>query len=400
MRILILCPRIPSSDDSVLLFRVLNGVLYLSQKYGHSITLVSFKYNGQSKKHYEDYYDKIVTVELPERHINRLAFYLLDHIIAVCTGKLSLGYIIDFPFSWKLKRKLEELLAKQRFDVIFVSEPSMVSYVAEIDLPKIVEIWAVSKIYYHGFKKRKNVVRKLFLRLLYLRSRTWETKYKNFDLCITPTESERDLMNSFLSHLNISVIPFGINTNSKSEDFEQDFPSLLYFGTMSYSYNQRSILYFYNGIYPLIKEKIPEIKLYIVGKDPSKEILSLARDRSVVVTGYVEHMRPYLARATVITLPISFGYGVKTRILEAMAMGKSVITTSEGIHGIDVTPGKDIIIADDPKEFVRRVIELLSDKELREKIGANARKLMEEEYSWEKMTDKLNHIFRKVINKK
>lgn len=113
-----------------------------------------------------------------------------------------------------------------------------------------------------------------------------------------------------------------------------------------------------------------EMHLEIFGKEPSKEILKLARDNSVVVTGYVEDMRPYLARASVITLPVH-GFGIKTRILEAM--GKPVVTSSAGIHGINVTPEENIIIADDPKEFAKRVIELLNDEKLRNRIGANAR---------------------------
>lgn len=142
-----------------------------------------------------------------------------------------------------------------------------------------------------------------------------------------------------------------------------------------------------------------EMHLEIFGKEPSKEILKLARDNSVVVTGYVEDMRPYLARASVITLPIH-GFGIKTRLLEAMAMGKPVVISSEGIHGIEVSPGENIIVADGSKESAERVVELLNNEELREKIGTNARKLMEDKYSWKKMADMLNEVSQKVVNKR
>ena len=123
------------------------------------------------------------------------------------------------------------------------------------------------------------------------------------------------------------------------------------------------------------------------------------RDNSVIITGYVEDTRPYLARASVIILPIH-GFGIKTRLLEAMAMGKPVVISSAGIHGIDVTPEKDIIVADGPEEFAERVIKLLNDEALRKKIGTNARKLMEEKYSWEKMADTLNEVSQEVVTKR
>lgn len=252
-------------------------------------------------------------------------------------------------------------------------------------------------------KHIKNLKKKLYKKLLrlyqYFVAKNCEKYYEKFNICITPTAEDRDIIESYLPNLEISAIPFGINTDIIPEDFEPNFPSLIFIGTMGSLFNQHSILYFYDSIYPLIKETIPEIKLYIVGKNPSEEITQLTRDKSVIVTGYVEDIRPYLARASVVTLPLH-GYGIKTRVLEAMAVGKPVVTSSAGIHGIGVTPEENIIIADDPKEFARRVIELLNDEELRNRIGANARKLMEEEYSWENMADMLNTVFRKVVNER
>jgi glycosyltransferase involved in cell wall biosynthesis len=89
--------------------------------------------------------------------------------------------------------------------------------------------------------------------------------------------------------------------------------------------------------------------------------------------------------------------GIKTKILEAMAMSKPVVVTSIGARGIDVTPGRDIVVADEPKEFADRVVELLNDKPLRRKIGLNARKFMEEEHSCETATDRLIKVFEEVV---
>ena len=365
----------------------------------HGITIAAFKYKEDPEQYLKEYCDEVVTIDLQTSRKKRLIGCIVDYITGVLLRDISLRKrnILDVSFSWRMQRKINELLKTKVFDIIFVDDPCMLSYVSDASLPKILtEVGNIPEIHREAYKIEKNILKKLNRLLLYRVAKNYEKSYEKFDMCITVTEQQKDILESHLSNLNISVIPFGINTNLKLEDFERDLPSLLFLGTLSSVFNQQSVLYLYNEIYPLIKEKIPNIKLYIVGRDPSEEILKLTTDTSVIVTGYVKDISSYLARASVVTLPIH-GYGIKTRLLEAMAMGKPVVISSAGIHGIAVTPEENIIIADDPKEFARRVIELLNDEALREKIGANARKLVEEEYSWEKMADMLNEVSQKVI---
>ena len=397
MNVLMICHRLPFPlTTEALSYRVLNSVKYLSKKYMYDITIVAFKYKDDPMEYLKEYCDEIITMDLPTRKER-----LIDYIMGILLRDISLrkGNILNYSFSWKLQRRITELLKTKKIDIIFVDNPSMLYYVSNVSLPKILEIWTIPQIHYEAYKFEKKLIKKIQRLLLSLAAKSYEKSYEKFNVCITPTEQERDTLNSYLPNLNISVISFGINTDLRSEEFEQEFSSLLFLGSLGSRFNQRSILYFYNEIYPLIQEKILNIKLYIVGKDPSEEILKLAVDNSVSITGYVKDVKPYLARASVVTLPVH-GYGIKTRVLEAMAMGKPVVTSSAGIYGIDATPEENIIIADDPKEFAKRIIELLNNEELRNRIGANARKLMEEEYSWEKMTDMLNEVFQRVVNKR
>lgn len=403
MKILIICHKLPFDTLSL---RIANSIRYLSKKYMHNITIVSFKYlkegqqegsNPYDEDYLKEYCEEIETVEISTSLFKRIGGYIISCIIRIVSGDLR--NILDYSFSREMQIKINELLKRAEFDVIFADTPSMLFYVSDVKLPKVLEIWTISQIHYEAYKKIEKKLYKKILRLwLYFDAKNREKYYKKFDICITPTEHEREVLKSYLPDLEISVIPFGINTDLRSENFEQDFPSLIFIGIMGSLFNQRSILYFNDEIYPSIKESFPNIKLYIVGKNPSEEIIQLTADKSVIVTGYVEDVRPYLARASVVTLPVH-GYGIKTRILEAMAMGKPVVTSSEGIHGINVTPEENIIIADEPEEFARRVIELLNNEGLREKIGTNARKLMEEEYSWEKMADMLNEVLQKTMSR-
>jgi glycosyltransferase involved in cell wall biosynthesis len=388
--------------NTAISLRVFNLIKYLSKKYKHHITIVAFKFKDDPEEYLREYCNEVVTIELPTSPKKRYPHYVINHIIGLLLGDISLRKrnILDVTFSWRMQRKIKELLETKEFNIIFVDNYSMVPYVSDTRLPKLLtEIGNIPEVHREAYKIEKDILKKLLRLILYRGAKNYERDYEKFDACITVTKQQKDILESHLSNLNISVIPFGINIDAESEDFEEDFPSLLFLGSLDSVYNQRSILYLHKEIYPLIKEKIIGIKLYIVGKNPSKEILKLAIDNSVIVTGYVEDVRPYLARASVVTLPIH-GFGIKTRLLEAMAMGKPVVISSVGIRGIDVTPEENIIVADDPEEFAERVVELLNDEALRKRIGTNARKLMEKKYSWEKMSDMLNDVLLEVVNKR
>lgn len=403
MNILITCHAFPFPYTiNAISFRVFNLIKYLSKKYKHRITIVAFKFKDDPEEYLREYCDEIVTIELPTSPKKRYPYYIINYLISLLLTDISLRKrnILDVTFSWKMQRKIKELLKTKEFDIILVDDVSMVPYVSDASLPKILtEVGNIPEVHREAYKIEKNILKKLNKLLLYSIAKNYEKDYEKFDACITVTKQQKDKLESHLSNLSISVIPFGINTDSESEFFEEDFPSLLFLGTLSSVFNQQSVLYLYKEIYPLIKGKIPDTKLYIVGKNPSKEILKLTTDDSVIVTGYVKDVRPYLARASVITLPVH-GFGIKTRLLEVMAMGKPVVVSSAATHGLDATPEENIIIADDPKEFAERVVELLNDEALRKRIGANARNLMKEKYSWEKMADMLNDILQEVMNKR
>jgi glycosyltransferase involved in cell wall biosynthesis len=117
------------------------------------------------------------------------------------------------------------------------------------------------------------------------------------------------------------------------------------------------------------------------------------------VTGYVDDLRPYLSRAWVVLAPLQEGFGVKVRVLQAMAMGKPVVATSMVARGIDVRAGRDIALADGPEEFARKVVALLNNRPLREELGIGARQLMEMEHSWEDLTGRLNEVLEKAVKK-
>ena len=400
MKILIICRWIPfPSTTNALSYRVLGSIKYLSQKYKHDITLATFKYKNNPEDYIREYCNKIVTVEEPITWKKWLTAFVTNYIKGVLKGEINLkrGNYVYYRYSYRLQKEISELIKKNKFDLIYVDNPTMLFYASEAFLPKVLEIWTVSQTHYEAYKNEKKLHKRIYRWLLYFEAKIFENKYVNFDICIAPTENDKDIISSYIKNIEISVIPFGVDSYLGLNEYKEDFPSLMFLGNMGSIYNQHSALYIYQKIYPLIKKVFPQIKLFIVGKDPSQEIIQLGIDKSVIVTGYVENIRPYLARASIITLPIH-GYGIKTRILEAMSAGKPVITSSQGIYGINAKPGKNIIIADNENDFTENVIKLLNNEQTRRSIGVEARKFIEEEYTWEIMADKLNDVLQRAVN--
>lgn len=150
-------------------------------------------------------------------------------------------------------------------------------------------------------------------------------------------------------------------------------PELLFLGGFGHPPNVDGLLWFVRAIWPAIRCAVPAARLTVIGRNPTAEVKDLAKVEGVDVIGYVPELAPYLDRAALMVAPLRFGAGVKTKVVEAMAAGLAVVTTHVGVQGLDVTSGEHLMIADEPEEFARRVIELLGDPERVEQIGRAGR---------------------------
>ena len=401
MRILILCRLFPHPQKGASI-RPFYLIKHLSEKYGYEITLLSFK-EENIECHYENELEKYcrvtkyIDIKLYTPLINKI-YYIIRNMFSL-QNILKDHFFLSYYYSPKMKKEIDVLLETEDFDAIYAEGP-MAPYVDSVPLPKIVEpLDAGSKVCYEWFLQHKNPFKKAIWLLQYLEARNREMRsYKNFNYCIVVTQRDKMILESYSQLLNVEVIPNGVDISYfKPINVKEDFPSLIFVGDMSGLKNVNAVLYLYKKIYPEILKEYQNIKFYIVGRNPCSEIRKLSSDRSVIVTGYVKDVRPYLAKATVVVVPFLNGTGIKNKVLEAMAMERPVVTTSIGAYGINVTPNKNIIIADDPKEFAKRIVELLNDEQLRRKIAHNGRILVEANYSWEKVADALNELFEEIV---
>lgn len=179
------------------------------------------------------------------------------------------------------------------------------------------------------------------------------------------------------------VVPNGIDMPAGSPAREaQDTPSLVFVGSMSGPPNVDAVLFFHRSVLPLIRRRIPEVRFFIVGSDPSPEIRALHDGERVIVTGTVPEVSSHLRRATAFVAPIRFGGGTRIKILEAMAHGSPVVSTSMGAEGLELQNGKHLLIADSPETFAEACIRLLEDEPFRERIGRQGYQEVRDRYEW------------------
>jgi glycosyltransferase involved in cell wall biosynthesis len=221
---------------------------------------------------------------------------------------------------------------------------------------------------------------------------------RRFDRIVALTDADRKELLFFEPRLNVEVVPMAVDCSCfMPQDMPEEPNTLVFIGYFRHSPNVHGIMRFCREILPLIRQDIPETKLFIVGSSPPDEIIRLGKMDNVVVTGWVEDIKPYIARSSVYVAPLWLGTGMRVKILEAWGMAKPVVTTSIGSQGIDCTPGEDVLIADDPQGFAAHTVRLLKDKTLREKLGRNGRKQVEAKYDWEIIIRRIEEMYDETL---
>ncbi|MCX7872239.1 MAG: glycosyltransferase [Verrucomicrobiae bacterium] len=176
---------------------------------------------------------------------------------------------------------------------------------------------------------------------------------------------------------------------------------IVFVGSMDWMPNIDAVHYFVNEIYPKIKKTRPGTRFAIVGRKPMESVRALARkDNSIIVTGTVDDVRPWLDKATAMVVPLRAGGGTRIKIYEAMAQGTPVVSTSIGAEGLAIKDNENILIADSVEEFAQDVLTLLEDRTLGEKISKNARELVEKNFSWQKVATIFENYCYQIVEQK
>jgi len=281
----------------------------------------------------------------------------------------------------------------QNYDFIFCSEIRTAEYIKDLKITKSIDFVDAISLNYQQALRNANFFWKLIYLIENQRLLNYERKMvENFNLSFITTQKDKDFILRG-ENKKMVVLPNGV----KEELFKREFKGkeedwLVFFGKMDYLPNEDACIFFAQKIFPKIKEKFPNLIFFIIGTNPTKKIFSLQKIPGVRVTGFLQDPYYYLERAKMVVIPLRFGAGIQNKILEAMALGKTVITTFIGIGGIpEAKDGENLIVIDykNPEEMTRKIVRLLNNEELRQEIGMRARELILENYTWDKVEKKL-----------
>jgi polysaccharide biosynthesis protein PslH len=225
----------------------------------------------------------------------------------------------------------------------------------------------------------------------------WEARYAaRFDHSLVVSTLDRDLLHAEDPSLPITVIENGVDATLSPLEAEAG-NVLLFVGVLGYPPNMDAALFCCKAILPLVQREVPDIRLLLVGHAPPLAVRRLAQRSNVTVPGSVLDVLPYYQQACLSVVPLRAGGGTRLKILESMALGRPVVSTSIGCEGLDVRDGVHLSIADAPDEFARRVVLLLREPTLRKRFAANARRLVEERYHWPCIAEKLMDVYRTLL---
>ncbi len=386
MKILFVTPEIPSSSGGGAQ-RMLFMMKYLSNL-GAEIHLLSLAAQNSPLAEIRNWCKDLHLVERKERFRDKAK---------------NLIFFRAYTFFPKFESAVREFNLSD-FDLIHVQKFQMAEYFRKVKkVPVVIDLWAcgLSGSWYEFFYE-KNFSRKLVklsrIPRFYLSDIRY---YRSFKYFFVVSKEAKEYILKRYPEKKVYIVPTGIESEKTSQtrvELEKKKHNLVFSGDMGFFQNIDTVGYFAKRIFPLIKKKIKDAKFFIVGKNPAKKVIKLAKkDADIVVTGFVKDISVYLRNASVFVAPIRTGSGIRTKILEAMASSLPLVTSKRATEGIEAENGKNLLMARTPLEFAHHVVDLLNHPQKQVKIGEAGKKLIQEKYQWETISKDIMAFYHDIL---
>jgi glycosyltransferase involved in cell wall biosynthesis len=227
--------------------------------------------------------------------------------------------------------------------------------------------------------------------------RTYEREMsRRFNAILTVSDTDRAALAEVADGpARLEVMPIAIDPGAGVLARQPDEPHILHLGTMFWPPNSDAVRWFAREVFPQIQAHLPNVRFSVVGADPPPEVRALASDNpGIAVTGYVADAEPILRRSSLLIVPLRAGSGMRVKILNALAQGLPIVTTTLGYEGIAAEPGRDLLIADTPEDFAAACLRVLTDEGVARSLAANGRRLVEQFYDYRVVCRTLDEIFQ------
>lgn len=293
------------------------------------------------------------------------------------------------------RKAIEQKLMEEKFDLIHAETFYVMPHIPKTSIPVLLVEQTIEYLVYRHFADEFKIP---FIKsLLYIdvyKTKYWELKYwQQAQRVVAMSYEDKKSMLFQLPRLDVDIVPNGVDSEFFAKKIKQrsKTPIILYLGNFTWLQNREAAQVLLKKIWPQIKSRVKNCQLWIIGKD-AKSFFSNFESGEIRVDE-VRDVREVYQQASVLVAPIYGGGGTRYKNLESFASGLPVVTTSIGIRGTQAKDGEEVIIRDDPKDIADAAVQLLSDKNLYNKIASNAKKMVRQIYDWDPIAKKLSTIY-------
>ncbi len=393
MKILMITPYLPYPLVSGGQIRTYNLLKNLANK--HKITLASF-IRDESEKNYlkelEPFCQKVIIFK------RRKAWSFINIILAALT---PFPFLVSIYFDIRVRRKIREELAKEQYNLIHAETFYVMPNIPQTKVPIFLVEQVIEYLVYQRFVESLSnlaLLIKPFLFLDVVKIKWWERYYwKRAKRLAAMSQEDKSFIKKLEPNLQVDVIANGVDIDyfAKTKKLKPKKPTVLFVGQFKWLPNRDATKFLVLEIWPKIKSKIKNAKLWIVGRNPPEEIKNFVSS-DIQVDGDVEDIRIAYGKADVLLAPIRNGRGTKYKILEAMATRTPIVGTKLAVEGIDVRNGKEAFVVQNASDLAARTLKVLKNSKIGEKLADAAYLLVKNKYNWERISKELDRVYKEV----
>lgn len=394
MRILVVCPYLPDPPHGGAPVRMRNFLLGLSD-HGHEVTLVA----GQLPSDPD-------TVPVFEEACRAVHLFDLDE-----RGRFYAFKALADPFPYpgnrfataRYRDTLRSVLESGAFDLCWVNFLFMLRPFRDLDLdaPVVLDQHELQASVWRTYQEEGTSLEQVFAWVNRRKLQAWHPRLfgaADAVASVSPAETR-----ATEQHVEPGVPVWTIPNGVDAERFQppappsSDPPCVVFCAGMGVKRNALAARWFADEVFPRVREEIPEAEFLVVGRGPRPEVRSLAERPGISVTGTVDDVRPYYEQATACVVPQRHGAGTKVKVFEALAMGRPLVTTENGVRGIPISEGKHALVGDGPKELAASLVEVLQDTQRRTELARAGRRFVEERYTWDAIVEDTNERLETLV---
>ena len=394
MKILMLTPYLPYPLLSGGQIRTYNLLKKLAKK--HQITLFAL-IKDESEKAYigelEKYCQQVRVFKRSRKP------FTLKNILK--TAFSSYPFLVIRNQSLTVTGAIKEELANSNYDLIHAETFYMMSHLPELKIPSILVEQTIEYLGYENYAKKAPWFLRPILNIDVNKIRSWEKHYwQQADQLIVMSEEDKKFIAEELGREDkIAVVANGVDNQWFDQIKRQKttIPTILSVGTFKWLPNREAVEFLVEKIWPLVKKRLKQVRLEIVGNAPSQKVLNYGiNDLEINVAGQVEDIRYAFKNADLLLAPVFSGKGTRYKILEAMACSTPVVASKIAVEGLDVENGKHVLTSNDAHELAELTVKVLTDQKLWKKLSINGKQFVKDHYDWQMISQKLDAIYQKI----